>query len=165
MKYFLPLLLALFCQMNSSVAAEDVLSAPLFTAPLQDINGQPVTLEKFRGKPLLINFWARWCAPCRAEIPELASFRARYKAQGVEVIAIGIEDDVAAVRQFAKANKMDFPVFLAGDKGIPLMQALGNRRGGLPYTLVLDRQGKVLASRLGVMRQADLEAAGVAMLK
>jgi thiol-disulfide isomerase/thioredoxin len=158
--------LALLCALAFPATAQEMpASTPLFTTPLWDAQDKPVNLEKYKGKPLIINFWARWCGPCRAEIPELIKIRAKNKAKGLEVIGIGIEDEAEPVREFMAANAMDFPVLIAKEKGIPLMQSLGNSRGGLPYTLLIDRQGKVIGAKLGMMRKADLEAAAEALLK
>jgi len=140
-------------------------SAPLFAAQLWDTKDQPVKLSKFKGKPLIVNFWARWCAPCRAEIPELIKARAAHKGQGLEVIGIGIEDKAEPARDFATAYDMDYPILIAKDQGIPLMQALGNSKGGLPYTLVIDPSGKILSSKLGTLKKADLDAAAEALFK
>ena len=151
-------LLALYL-MPLAALAEPVSTAPLFAATLADTQDRPVALDKFKGRPLVVNFWARWCGPCRQEIPHLVSERARLKDTGLEVVGIAIEDKVEAVRDFAKAYDMDYPVLIAKDQGIPLMQALGNSRAGLPYTLVLDRRGKVIASKLGPMTQDEMAAA------
>jgi thiol-disulfide isomerase/thioredoxin len=139
-------------------------SAPLFAATLNDQDDNPVALERYRGKPLVINFWARWCGPCRAEIPELIKFRAANKGK-VEILGIGIEDKAEPAKDFAKAYEMDYPVFIAKEKGIPLMQALGNTKGGLPYTLFIDRNGQVVQKKMGLIRKADLDAAQDALLK
>ncbi|MGV0951987.1 MAG: TlpA family protein disulfide reductase, partial [Azonexus sp.] len=101
---------------------------------------------------------------CRAEIPELIEIRKAHKGK-LEVLGIGIEDKADAARDFAKAYEMDYPLFVAGAKGIPLMQALGNTKGGLPFTLVIDRNGQVAQKRLGVMKKADLDAAAELLLK
>jgi len=69
------------------------------------------------------------------------------------------------VREFAKAYDMDYPVVLARDKGMPLMQALGNTRAGLPFTVAIDRKGNIVTKKLGVMRKTDIEAAAEAALK
>ena len=147
-------------------ATADVMpsSAPLFAATLNDLDDKPIALERYKGKPLIVNFWARWCGPCRVEIPELIAIRNAHKGK-LEVLGIGIEDKVESVREFAKAYDMDYPLFLAKEKGIPLMQALGNTKGGLPFTLLIDRNGKVLEKRLGVMKKADLDAAAELLLK
>jgi len=139
-------------------------STPLFAAALSDTADRPVAFERYRGKPLIVNFWARWCAPCRQEIPELVAVRNAHKGK-LEVIGIGIEDKPEAVQEFARAYDMDYPVLLAKDKGIPLMQALGNAAAGLPFTVLIDHNGKMVGKKLGVMKKADLEAAADLLLK
>ena len=139
-------------------------SAPLFAATLNDLDDKPVALERYRGKPLIVNFWARWCGPCRVEIPELIAIRKAHKGK-LEVLGIGIEDKADAAKEFAKAYEMDYPVFVAKEKGIPLMQALANTRGGLPFTIVIDARGQVVQKKLGIMKKADLEAAAELALK
>ncbi|MDP2880413.1 MAG: TlpA disulfide reductase family protein [Azonexus sp.] len=144
--------------------AGEISSAPLFAATLNDLDDKPVALERYRGKPLVVNFWARWCGPCRAEIPELIKFRAAHKGK-IEVLGIGIEDKAEPAKDFAKAYEMDYPVFIAKAQGIPLMQALGNSKAGLPYTLFIDRNGNVIQKKMGVVRKADFDAVQEALLK
>lgn len=145
--------------------AEMPSSAPLFAATLQDLDDKPAALANWKGKPLVVNFWARWCGPCRAEIPELIKARAKYKARGVEVLGLGLEDKAEAVREFAKAYEMDYPVLLAKEQGIALMQALGNAKAGLPFTLAVDRRGNIVYKKLGAMSAADVDAAFAAAAK
>lgn len=140
-----------------AAAAELPSSAPLFAATLKDLDGKPVALAAYKGKPLIVNFWARWCAPCRAEIPELNTYRKRQQGK-LEILGIGIEDDAPAAKAFAAKYAMDYPVFVAGEHGFPLMQGLGNRQGLLPYTLFVDRHGKVVQIQAGQVRPADLAA-------
>ena len=130
----------------------------LFATTLADSNDRPVALSSYRGKPLVVNFWARWCPPCRAEIPELAEFRKKHRGR-IEVLGIGLEDDAPAVRKFMQEHAMHYPVFLAREQGMPLMRALGNTRGGLPFTLFIDHNGQIVGSKLGMLRKADLDAA------
>lgn len=144
--------------------AGEISSAPLFAATLNDLDDKPVALERYRGKPLVVNFWARWCGPCRAEIPELIKFRAAHKGK-IEVLGIGIEDKAEPAKDFAKAYEMDYPVFIAKAQGIPLMQALGNSKAGLPYTLFIDRNGNVIQKKMGVVRKVDFDAVQEALLK
>ena len=139
-------------------------SAPLFAATLNDLDDKPVALERYKGKPLIVNFWARWCGPCRAEIPELIKFRNAHKGK-VEVLGIGIEDKAEPAKEFAKAYDMDYPVFVAKEQGIPLMQALGNTKAGLPYTLFIDRHGQVIQRKVGTVKKPDFEAVQDALLK
>lgn len=146
-------------------AAAQPSAATLFAAQLRDLDGKTVTLAEYRGKPLVVNFWARWCQPCRREIPDLAGERQRLRAQGLEVVGIGLEQNAEAVRDFARAYEMSYPVLLAGDQGIDLMRTLGNDKQGLPFTLVLDRHGNVVLRRLGPMTRDEMANAFAAALK
>ncbi len=154
-----------FALFASCTAAQELpSSAPLFAATLSNMDDKPVALERYKGKPLVVNFWARWCGPCKAEIPELIKFRNAHKGK-VEVLGIGIEERAEPVKEFAKAYDMDYPVFVAKEQGIPLMQALGNKKGGLPYTLFIDRNGQVVQAKMGLIKKADLDAAEAALFK
>lgn len=153
------LLLPLF--LNPGHASE---SAPFFNTTLTDLDGKPVALEKYRGKPLMVNFWARWCGPCRTEIPELNKISRQYEKQGLIVLGIAIEDQVESVKDFAKAYEMNYPVLLAKEKGIPLMEALGNKRAGLPFTILIDRNGNMSPQKLGVLTPAQLQTAAETLL-
>lgn len=132
-------------------------SEALFAATLYDLANQPVKFAARRGQPMIVNFWARWCPPCRVEIPELVALQQR--KTGVEVIGINIESDPAPVRDFSRAYDINYPVLLTRESGIDLMRALGNSKAGLPFTIVLNREGKVVASRLGAMTREQLDVA------
>lgn len=140
-------------------------SDALFAAKLATSDDKPLALEAFRGKPLIVNFWARWCAPCRVEIPELAKTQDKYAKRGLTVIGIGLEDKAESVRDFMKAYDMNYTVLLAKTGGIELMQALGNTRAGLPFTVAIGPKGTIVASKLGAMNRAELDAAAEAALK
>lgn len=142
---------------STLTVAQQISPDALFASTLNDLDDKPVALARYKGKPLIVNFWARWCGPCRAEIPELIKVRQAHKGK-LEVLGIGLEDKAEPAKEFAKAYDMDYPVFVAKDKGIPLMQALGNTKGGLPYTLFIDRHGQVVGQKMGLVRKADLDA-------
>ncbi len=155
----------IFATLSTLASAQEMpSSAPLFTATLANLDDKPVALERYKGKPLVVNFWARWCGPCRAEIPELIKFRNAHKGK-IEVLGIGIEDKAEPAKEFAKAYDMDYPVFVAKEQGIPLMQTLGNTKAGLPYTLFIDRNGQVISKKMGTVKKADLDAIEGALLK
>jgi thiol-disulfide isomerase/thioredoxin len=140
-------------------------SDALFASRLASSDDKPVALEAWRGKPLIVNFWARWCAPCRVEIPELALTQEKYRKRGLVVLGIGLEDKAESVRDFMKAYEMNYTVLLAKSSGIELMQALGNTRAGLPFTVAIGRRGEIVATKLGAMNRAELDAAAEAALK
>jgi len=154
------LLLALFA-MNAQAQG----SAPLFDASLRDIDNRRVALADFRGQPLIVTFWARWCASCRAEIPELNAVLQSHGPQGLRVIGIGLEDNSPTVKDFIKAYEMEYLLLFAPVEGLSLMRALGNGRAGLPFTLAVDRRGRVVMRKLGQATRADLEKAAAAALK
>lgn len=163
MDRLLSALALLFFAVAVSAAQPD--GKALFAATLTDLADRPVALASLRGHPLVVNFWARWCDPCRREIPGLAKRAKRFKGRGLELVGIAIEDRVDEVRMFAKTYGMDYRVLLAKDQGIPLLQASGDGAGGLPYTLAVDRRGRVVFSKLGAMTPADMDDAFAAALK
>jgi thiol-disulfide isomerase/thioredoxin len=132
-------------------------TASLFAATLYDLDNQPVLFASHRGRPMIINFWARWCPPCRVEIPELVATQER--KTGVDIIGINIETDPAPVRDFGRAYDINYPVLLTRAAGIDLMRSLGNTKAVLPFTVVLNKQGEVVSSRVGLMTRAQLDAA------
>jgi thiol-disulfide isomerase/thioredoxin len=132
-------------------------SEALFAATLYDLDNQPILFAQRRGRPMIVNFWARWCPPCRVEIPELVALQQR--KTGVEVIGINIETDPAPVRDFGRAYDINYPVFLTRAPGIELLRSMGNPKAGLPYTVVLNKHGVVVASRMGAMTREQLDVA------
>ncbi|MCK6423761.1 MAG: TlpA family protein disulfide reductase [Burkholderiaceae bacterium] len=127
-------------------------------AALWDLDDRPVRWSALvGGRPVIVNFWARWCAPCRVEIPELVALHQRRTP--VAVVGIALENDAAPLRDFLRAYEVDYPVVLARGGGLDLMRALGNTRAGLPFTVALGRSGQRVASRLGLLSRAQLEAA------
>ena len=129
----------------------------LRSAVLPDLAGQTRMFSEWGGRILVCNFWATWCAPCREEIPMLMAAKAKYASSGVEIIGIAI-DNAVKVRQFASSLKISYTVLLAEGDGLDLMRKLGNTAGGLPYTVVVDRQGGVVHRKLGALKHDDLEA-------
>lgn len=131
-------------------------SGPLASASFPDLDGKPRRLAEWHGKILVCNFWATWCEPCREEIPLLIAARQKYGPSGVEIVGIAI-DNAAKVRQFSSSFNISYPVLLAEADGLDLMRQLGNKSGGLPYTVIASRDGTPLQTKLGALKQADLD--------
>ena len=129
----------------------------LWTMRLPDQMGVPHPLSQWRGKVLVLNFWATWCAPCREEIPDFIALRARYHARNVEVLGIAI-DASAPVKAYATEMRMSYPVLIGGGPAHELARALGNTSGALPYTVVINPAGKIIHRHLGRLPHAKLEA-------
>lgn len=118
-------------------------------------NGEAVRMADFRGKPLLVNFWATWCPPCVEELPLLNGFHAANEARGWQVLGLAV-DQPSAVRGFLQKLPLRFPVGMAGFAGTELSRSLGNPTGALPYTVVFGADGAVLHRKIGKVSEADL---------
>jgi thiol-disulfide isomerase/thioredoxin len=123
---------------------------------LPDTNGQQQALAQWRGKVLVVNFWATWCAPCREEMPQFVAVQARDAAKGVQFVGIAV-DDVVKVRSFAQEIGLNYPTLIGGFGAIELSKALGNDLSALPFTVVLDRGGRVAMTHLGPVKPAALD--------
>jgi thiol-disulfide isomerase/thioredoxin len=128
----------------------------VLAASLMGLDDKPQALEQWRGKVLVVNFWATWCAPCREEIPGFIKFQEQYGARGVQFVGIAI-DQKERVVPYAKEIGINYPVLVGGLESVDFARQVGNRRGVLPFTLVIDRSGKVVTTEIGVLRQEKLE--------
>ena len=106
----------------------------------------------------MLNFWASWCAPCREEMPDFAALRAQYERKGVEFVGLAI-DHSANVTQFLQRQPVNYPILIGEGAAHNLARQLGNPSGALPYTIVIDRDGKIILSHLGRLPRATLEQA------
>jgi len=140
-------------RLSPSLAPEQ---AALWKLVFQTPDQAPLDMQKFAGKPLLLNFWATWCPPCIEELPLLDRFFAENAANGWQVLGLAV-DQAEPVRTFLKRLPLRFPVALAGFAGIELSKSLGNLSGGLPFTVVLGRSGAVLHRKIGIVRAEDLQ--------
>lgn len=160
------LTLAMACAPHGDEAAS---ASPLFAARavFPGLDGRNVALASYRGAPLIVNFWARWCVPCRTELPELAVLQAKHGARGLKVLGIALEDaaDAEKVREFLVAYEAtNVPSLLAGGKGLDLIRALGNEQALLPFTLVVGRDGEILLRKIGRFGQRDFLAVEAKLL-
>ena len=123
---------------------------------LADTNGARQPLAQWKGKILVLNFWATWCPPCRKEIPAFSAMSGKYRDKGVQFVGISI-DTPTNVRDFQREHRVGYPLLIAETEGSDLMRQLGNSRMGLPYTVVIDRSGSIVMTRLGNVPEAQLD--------
>jgi len=139
------LALALACKPHASInpSATNHPLAPEFS--LTDINGQKFDLVSYRGKVVLLDFWATWCAPCKTEIPHFIDMQNKYGPQGLQIVGLSLDDSAGPVRKFYADEKMNYPVAVADDK---LAEAYGGVLG-LPIAFLIDRDGHIIAKHIG----------------
>ena len=128
----------------------------LLRARLADVEGATRSLEQWRGRVLVVNYWATWCAPCREEIPVFVRLQERYGSRGLQFVGIAI-DQPDKVAEFAREFQINYPLLLGGVETIELLRQVGNRAGVLPYTLVVDRKGNLVSREPGGLKEARLE--------
>lgn len=150
----LALLLFWFAAAGHLSASDTLLNRPAPPFSRTDLSGARISLSAYRGKVVLLNFWATWCAPCRVELPRFAAWQKQYGPQGFQILAVSMDDDPALVRDFLRQLHPNYPV-LIGDA------RLGEKYGGvlgLPVTLLIDRHGVIRARIEGEPDLAAMEA-------
>jgi peroxiredoxin len=130
-------------------------AAPFFAKTFPDLDGRPEAMARWQGRLVVVNFWATWCAPCVEEMPDLQRVHDEYRERGITVVGLGI-DAPAALRRFRDEHRLSLPLYAAGADGSELGRALGNASGALPYTVLVDRNGRIVQARLGQIRPAEL---------
>lgn len=128
---------------------------PLPEFNFRDLSGKDHAVSEWKGKVLLINFWATWCPSCREEIPDFITLQQQYSDKGLQVIGIAIEDP-EPVAEYLDFVKINYPVLIAGDTGMILSRKLGNILEGVPYTLIVDRQGTIVDSKTGKFAKEEI---------
>lgn len=137
---------------------------PLWAAQLTDLRGNQVHMASLRGKPLIVNFWATWCGPCKEEMPDFQRLATGEFADRIKIVGIGI-DNAANMRSFAEKIGITYTLLEGGAESLDMLKALGNAVGGLPFTLAIDANGKSVMIRLGRVSYEELRAAAEAALK
>lgn len=131
--------------------------AHLMALTLPDAEGQAQPLVAWQGKILLVNFWAPWCLPCREEMPLLDAAQRKWGARGFQVVAVAMEE-AGPVRDYAHTRHWDFPLLVGADKVDGLVSELGNTGDGIPYSVLIDAQGKLRYTKLGAFGADELDA-------
>lgn len=129
--------------------------AQLMAQQFKDSEGKPQSMAEWQGKFLVVNFWATWCAPCVQEMPELSAMQDGFKGKSIQILGLGI-DSPTNIADFAKKYKISYPLFSAGMEGSELSRQLGNTGGGLPFTVLINAEGKVVKSYLGRLKMDEL---------
>lgn len=136
----------------------------LFSTTLPDLQGVEQNISQWRGKVIVVNFWATWCTPCREEIPEFIEAQKKFNEQGLVIIGIAI-DQPDKVKMFSKEFGINYPILVGSMSTWQLLEATGNQRSVLPYTVVLNRAGEIVDSYLGQINLKKLENQIIPLLK
>ncbi len=140
----------------SEAVTPDALQA-VWASEFDTPKGETLKLADFRGKPLVLNFWATWCPPCVEEMPLLDAFFRQNSANGWQVIGLAI-DQPSLVKRFMGQFPVDYPIALGGMNGSELGRLLGNAQGGLPFTVVFDAAGNVKVQKLGKLSADEIKS-------
>lgn len=133
----------------------DALPAGFWDVHFDTPEGTPFNWVALQGKPLLLNFWATWCPPCVKEMPEIDRFHREFTSAGWQVVGLAV-DSPTPVKEFLAKVKVGFGVALAGFGGTELAQTLGNSAGGLPFTVLIDAQGRIRHRKMGATHFDEL---------
>ncbi len=137
--------------------ANPIVGQPSLTFTLPDLKGQARQFEEWRGKVVLLNFWATWCPPCREEIPLFMQLQAKYATAGLQIVGIAL-DEREAVQDYRDGLLIDYPLLVGAQDVAALMSDYGNLTGVLPYSVIIDRNGRVHSTKTGAYTHAELDA-------
>jgi cytochrome c biogenesis protein CcmG/thiol:disulfide interchange protein DsbE len=134
------------------VKTENRRTAPDFV--LDDASGKPVRLSEFRGKVVLLNFWATWCAPCRVEIPWFIEFQKAHQDAGFAPLGVSLDEDGwSAVKPYIDEHKINYRIMVGNDD---VAQSYG--ANSLPTTFIIDKSGRIAATHIGLCSKSEYEA-------
>ena len=132
-------------------------ASALLGVSLPDLDGHEQKIDQWRGKVIVVNFWATWCAPCREEMPQFVKTQTNFGAKGLQFVGIAV-DQADKARQFAKELDLNYPTLVGGMGAMQLSGTLGNDLMALPFTVIVGRDGTVAHTQLGPLKQAQLDA-------
>lgn len=126
-------------------------NAPAWT--LKDVKGHQVSLNQFKGKVVILDFWATWCGPCRLEIPGFIKLQKKYKKDGLEVVGVSLDDGPGVVKKFIKSHHLNYTVVMGNQQ---IARDYGNIEA-IPTTFVIDRKGRIVGKHVGVTDLSTFE--------
>ena len=143
--------------LNRTEAPAAEAATSLMGLALPDASGKEQRIDQWRGKVLVVNFWATWCAPCRDEMPEFIRAQTEFGGKGVQFVGIAV-DQADKVAQFEQEIGLNYPSLVGGFGAMELSRVLGNKVMALPFTVVIDRKGDIVLTQLGVLKPDKLQA-------
>ena len=129
---------------------------------VKDMHGSDVRFADYKGKVVLLNFWATWCPPCKMEIPWFVEFQDRYRSQGFEVLGVSVDDPPEKLPPFAQEFKTNYPLLVGADRE-DVQEAYGPIFG-IPVTVIIGRDGKICKKHLGPVGKEQFESEIKALL-
>lgn len=135
--------------------SNEISTINFFSRNMLNTNRQTFKLDSFKGKTLLVNFWATWCSACIKEMPELSALQDELSVQKIQIIGIGI-DNQDRIIEFAKKYDIHYPIYMTDISGQELLSESGNQSDVLPYTLLIDRKGIIQKTYLGRLNMNDI---------
>ena len=136
---------------------EEVIGTDVIEFSLLDLNGERRYSSEWQGKLIAINFWATWCAPCREEIPIFVELQKKYQSQGLQFVGIALQQ-AEEVRDFIEEYNVNYPSLIGGDEVIKIASQLGNNIGAIPYTVMINTEGKIAFTHRGPLTKDEAEA-------
>lgn len=133
---------------KSKIDASKISAQPIWSASFKKLDGEQQVFADWKGKTLLIYFWATWCAPCHKEAPRLSALYEKFKDDGFVVVGLAV-DNADKVRKFVEDKALKNPTVYGGSEAIKLGRDLGNDLGAIPYTVIVDNKGNVVETLRG----------------
>jgi cytochrome c biogenesis protein CcmG/thiol:disulfide interchange protein DsbE len=148
MKLITAALAAALCLATPLSAQKDESKPARLNFSFKDVNGKKVSLSDFKGKVILLDFWATWCVPCKAEIPGFIDLQKKYGGQGLQIVGLSVDDTQSKAKQYVTDMKMNYPVLLAEGKD-DILKAY-DPIPSIPVSVIIDRRGRIAARHLGI---------------